>query len=146
MKKMVFLERDFFVLPQENWVHCAAKIVFHLKQNNRSSVAFYACVEFCRTCLKNYERRKKVVENNIYEFHCRYFYLLLRVALSVTVLIVVASFSFVFNNGKEMHVHAIFIRETVCCCHWLTCCMFCETVLFHISVEDNGHEQRLKCI
>jgi len=38
--------------------------------------------------------------------------MLLRVVLSATVLFVFASFSFTFNDDKEMHVHAAFIRET----------------------------------
>jgi hypothetical protein len=49
----------FFVLPQENRVHCAAKIVFDLKQNNRSFFAFNACVEFCHTCLKKTQEKKR---------------------------------------------------------------------------------------
>lgn len=95
---------------------------------------------------KNTWEEKKVGENNIYELHCRYFYLLLTVMLHATMVLVFASFFFTFNDGKEMHVHATFTRETACCCHWLTCFMFCKTAVFHSSVQDNEHEQHLKCI
>jgi hypothetical protein len=112
VKKITFLERDVsFVLPQKNCVQCGAKIISHLKQNNGSCVVFYACVEFSHSHLK------KTEENYVYVFLCRHTYLFLRVVFSVAVLVVVASFSFKFNNGKEMHVHVIFTREAVCCCH-----------------------------
>jgi len=52
-----------------------------------------------------------------------YFHLLLRVVLSATVLFVFASFSFTFNDGKEMHAHATFIRET-CLLLPLTCMFY----------------------
>lgn len=128
---------EFSVRPKQSFIW--NKIIDHV-------LHFMPVMNFVIHAWKSTREDKNVGENNVYEFHCTYIYLLLRVVLSVTVLIVDASFSFTFNNGKEMHVHTTFIRETVCCCHWLTCCMFCESILFHSSVQDNGHNQHLKCI
>lgn len=62
--------------------------------------------------MKNCKRRKKAGKSVIYEFLFRLAYLLLSVMLSVAVLVVVSSISLTANNGKEMHVHAIFTWET----------------------------------